>query len=173
MYPGKEDLIHIMTFVEAPGVKAAQSHWCVQCAGRRKPSLTTTSKKKNHTNLFCTLISFMLSWLFYFIRYISSEHAVKAASCIHNINGKRCCWHKQQLCQSHLYVKEIPCYQNLRLDPFWNWCQISTSKVPNFKRVLTSSNLYSKTAYMPFRDKNNIVTDPLSHNSVCADQIHL
>lgn len=110
----------------------------------------------------------MLSWLFYFISYISSEHAVKAASCIHNINGKRCCWHKQQLCQSHLYVKEIPCYQNLRLDPFWNWCQISTSKVPNFKRVLTSSNLYSKTAYMPFRDKNNIVTDPLSHNSVCA-----
>lgn len=39
--PRKEDLIHIMTFVDASGVKAAQSNGCVQRGGRRNPRFQT------------------------------------------------------------------------------------------------------------------------------------
>lgn len=39
--PRKEDLTHIMTFVDASGDKAAQSNGCVQRGGRRNPSFRT------------------------------------------------------------------------------------------------------------------------------------
>lgn len=41
VFPRKEDLIHIMTFVDASGDKAAPSNGCVQYGGRRKPSFQT------------------------------------------------------------------------------------------------------------------------------------
>lgn len=139
-----------MTFVDASGDNAAQSNGCVQAWRKEKPQyskhLATITFKKKHMKPCGELVSFMLSWLLYFIRYINSERGSEATSCSHNINGKRCCWHQQQWCQPHLYVKEIPWYQNIRLDPFCNCCQISASKVPNFKRFLTSLNLYSESA---------------------------